>query len=248
MPPEARRTRRPRRWIGTAANGYSAAAIRLSSQSRYTIEATSPITVTSVGDAIHRTGQRLANHRGVGGETRGELRRGLALHPRQVGMREMGEHPGLQRADHQQNNLLDLHVLEVLRQRLDRGHRDDQRGKLVENPPVAGGKHLEGVVDHHRIKRRGAGHQQSEHQDQQQTRLVVADMLAPQPAKQRSRRGTPRQHHRLSRNAARLDHIHSRDVSAGPPARQSPKRGRPGALLLDPTKGSGPWNPFPHHD
>ena len=39
--------RLPMRWIGTAASGYSAAAIRLSSQSRYSIEPTRPITVTA---------------------------------------------------------------------------------------------------------------------------------------------------------------------------------------------------------
>ncbi len=47
MPPEALRMRRPMRWIGTAASGYSAAAIRLSSQSSQSIEATSPTSVTA---------------------------------------------------------------------------------------------------------------------------------------------------------------------------------------------------------
>ncbi len=45
MPPEARRTRLPMRWIGTAATGYSSAAIRLSSQSMYSIVATRLTTV-----------------------------------------------------------------------------------------------------------------------------------------------------------------------------------------------------------
>ena len=36
----------------------------------------------------------------------------------------------------------------------------DQGRDLVEDAPVAVGEHLEGVVDHHRIQRRGAGHQQ----------------------------------------------------------------------------------------
>ena len=45
MPPDARRIRCPIFWIGTAASGYRAAAIRLSSQSRYSIEAISPTTV-----------------------------------------------------------------------------------------------------------------------------------------------------------------------------------------------------------
>ncbi len=47
MPPDARRTRRPMRWIGTAASGYSRAAIRLSSQSMTNMPTTSPTTVTA---------------------------------------------------------------------------------------------------------------------------------------------------------------------------------------------------------
>ena len=41
--------------------------------------------------------------------------RGLAFQPREVGVREMGEHAALQFADHQQHDLLHLDVLEVLR-------------------------------------------------------------------------------------------------------------------------------------
>ena len=126
---------------------------------------------------------RIYTKLGDGGETHlGDLSRVSKLHPRVEAYGTVDElnatigvallQPGMPERFAQwlarvQNDLLDLHVLEILRQRLDRRHRDDQRGKLVENPPVAGGKHLKGVVDHHRIKRRGAGHQQSKHQDHQ---------------------------------------------------------------------------------
>jgi hypothetical protein len=134
-----------------------------------------------VGDPVHRAGQRLADHRGVGGEARSKLGRRLTLDPGQVGARQMGEHAALQLTDHQQDDLLDLHVLEILRQRLHRGHGDDQRRELVENPPVVLGEHLEGVIDHHRIQRGGTGHQQRQQQDQQEPRLVMPDVLTPQP-------------------------------------------------------------------
>ncbi len=40
------------RWIGTAASGYSAAAIRLSTQSSHSIEAIRPITVTALATPL----------------------------------------------------------------------------------------------------------------------------------------------------------------------------------------------------
>ena len=144
-----------------------------------------------IGNAVHRAGQRVADDGGIGGEAGGELRRRLPLQPCQVGAREMGEHAALQLADHQQHDLLHLHVLEVLRRRLDRGDGNHQRGNLVQDAPVAVGEHLECVVDHHRIQRGGAGHQAGQHQHQRQARFVMADMLAPQPAKQRARRVAP---------------------------------------------------------
>ena len=104
---------------------------------------------------------------------------------------EMGEHAPLQLADHQQHDLLDLRVLEILRRRLHRGDDDHQDRNLVEDARVAVGEHREGVVDHHRVERRGARHDAGEQQHEQQAAPVVADVLAPQAAKQGAGRVAP---------------------------------------------------------
>ena len=47
----------------------------------------------------------------------GKLGRRLAFQAGQVGAGQVGEHAALQLADHQQHDLLDLDILEILRQR-----------------------------------------------------------------------------------------------------------------------------------
>ena len=59
----------------------------------------------------------------------------------------------------------------------DRGDDQHQRRNLVQDPPVAVGEHLECVINHHRVERRGPGHQPGQQQHQQEPRLVVADVL-----------------------------------------------------------------------
>jgi hypothetical protein len=140
-----------------------------------------------IGDAIDRAGQRITDDGGVGGETRRKLGRRLALQPGQVGFRQMCKHAALQFANHQQHHLLNLYILEVLCSRLDRRDCQHERGYLIQDPLITIGEHLKRVVYDDRIERGGAGHQGGQYQHQQQTGLMVADMLPPQPHEQLTR-------------------------------------------------------------
>ena len=185
MPPELRRMRWPMRWMGRAASGYRQAAIRLSSQSRYSIEATSPTTVTESASPLTAPGHRLADGGGVGGEACGERGRCLALHPGEVGVRQVGEHAQLQAADGPQHDLLRRHALEVLRERLNGGDGQDQQWHLVEDPGVLVLEHVDRPVDQDRVQRLGAGHEQRGGDHRRQLAPLLGHMLAPQAPDER---------------------------------------------------------------
>ena len=140
-----------------------------------------------VRDPIHRASQGFPDGPRVRREPRGKLGRGLALQPSEVGMRQMREHPDLQGPDHQQHDLLHLHVLKILRRRLQRCHPEHQDRDQIQDRRILRGKHLERAIDHHRIERRHPRHDPGQHQHQQQTRLVVPHMVAPKANEQGTR-------------------------------------------------------------
>ena len=77
----------------------------------------------------------------------------------------MREHALLQIADHQQDEVLCRDRLAELHRRLEAGDDEDEDRDLVKDARILAHEHAEGLVDHRRIERGGAGDQRGQDRD-----------------------------------------------------------------------------------